>query len=117
MTQSLREQVVDSIWDKIDAVIDDLKDAIEVGYFVQPDGEIVINEGSSTLCLDDEPLELILYLDGSDWRDEISYSEKEEEDYDEDDYFDPDDSYYLNLMEAVINEIEVGYFDDEEEES
>jgi len=97
----------------MDEVIDDLKDAIEVGYFVQPDGVIVSNDGGSTLCLDDEPLERILYLDGSDWRDEISDSEKEEEDYAEDDYFDPDDGYYLNLMEAAINEIEVGYFDDE----
>lgn len=44
----------------------DLKDAVEVCYFVQPDGEKVSNEGGSILCLEDDPLKRILYLDGSD---------------------------------------------------
>lgn len=113
--KSLREQAIDSIWDEIDAVITDFKDALEVSYFVQPDGVIVSNEGGSTLCWNDEPLKRVLYLDGSDWRDEISDSEKEDEDYDEDDYFDPDYSYYSDLMETAISQIDEGYFDDEEE--
>lgn len=36
----------------------------------------------------------------------------EEDDYDEDDYFDLESSFYTDVMEAEIKEIEVGYFDD-----
>ncbi|GAB1431585.1 hypothetical protein MASR2M29_02100 [Spirochaetota bacterium] len=111
---SLRQQAVDSVRAIINEVIDDLKVAIEIGYFIQPDGLIVSNEGGSTLCWNDEPLERVLYLDGSNWRDQISDSEKEEDDFDDDEFFDVDDSYYSDLMEEAINQIEVGYFDDEE---
>ena len=114
---TLRERAIEAIDSEMDTVIADVKDAVEVSYFVQPDGVIVSNEGNSTLCLNDEPLVCVLYLDGSDWRDSIPDSEKEEEDYDEDDYFDSTETenYYYCRIEEAISNIEEGYFDDETE--